>query len=1396
MKLKTILSLLMAIMVLPMFGQFFTDASGTTGFNAQGRNNGVAIGDYDGDGYDDIYVSSKDGPNLLYRNLRNGQFEELGSELGVDYSAESNTSIWFDLENDGDLDLYVGNYQEQNILYRNDDGQFVDVTNQYNVGSKGRIVTLNAADIDNDGDLDLYVGYFNARNKLYRNEGSYFIDVAGLWGLNASNPSMGAIFFDYDNDGDLDLYQTNDANIPNELYRNDGDKFTDVSEFSGLNYAGFGMGVDVADLDNDGYLDVYVTNLYSNVLYQNRGDGTFYDLSSLSNTDDIGMGWGTLIFDCNNDGLRDIYLGNDTYFGVNGVKYPNRLFENLGSFVFYGHDESSVVTSRFATYGAAALDLENDGNLDLAVVNSGDDGNQFFRNEHNQNDFVSIKLIGNQSNYNGIGARLELYYGGESQNDIITCGSGYASQSTMTTYFGIEEGVEVDSLIVRWPSGIVQTITDLRLNQLNTIEEDNGIQALGQVVWTDPPFPTQFDDVTVYFDAKEGNGALQGFNGQVFAHTGLITNQSSNGNDWKHVVGNWGTFDSRVIMTNEGDDVYSISYNIEDFYGIPQGEEVLQMAFVFRNVNGTIVGRDADGSDIFTDVFPPDEGLLATINSPLENQTVLELGDSLRIQMQVNKRAFVQITDDGEEVYADSTDLVDFWLSDLVVGSHELVFNVSDEEDEVQLMRQYIVLDLNQNLVDAPEGVRDGVNFHSDSSLVFQLFAPGKDYVFLLCPANNFEIDADYVMNKSVDGSHFWIELSRELFENGNNLYQYHVDGALTIADAYSKIVLDPNNDPFVDASVMNQLPDYPSGMTNGIVSVIDLKEGEYNWVIDDFEKPAKADLVIYELLIRDFLEDHSYSSLIDSLDYLQNLGINAIELMPVFEFEGNISWGYNPSFHMAVDKYYGSVDDLKRFIDEAHQRGIAVILDVVFNHAFSQSPLAQLYWNSSVFKPAANNPYLNEDPKHPFNVGYDFNHESQATRNWVKRNLEQWIQEFKFDGFRFDLSKGLTQRNSGNDSGFMAQYDASRIAILKDYADYIWSLDHDNYVILEHFANNDEETELANYGMMLWGNSTFDFAESAMGYSRNLDWADYKERGWNDPHLVAYMESHDEQRMMYKLENFGDQNSEYSTRNLENAVERISAAATIFYSIPGPKMLWQFGELAYDFPINYCPNGTINENCRVDPKPIRWDYLENEYRKELYDVMGNIIYLKTNYPTFSTDDYVFNDGNFFLKTVNLNHPEMDAVSMANFRIINSELNPKFPYEGVWYEYFTGDSLIVTNTQEKLEFQPGEYRIYTSEQITPPRGFTTSVKEPVYNTVSIYPNPVRAGEDIYLSLESYGKVEQSYLTSVTGQRTALTVEQDVNGASLRVPDLESGVYFVEIFTDDQVIYNSKVVVID
>lgn len=898
-----------------------------------------------------------------------------------------------------------------------------------------------------------------------------------------------------------------------------------------------------------------------------------------------------------------------------------------------------------------------------------------------------------------------------------------------------------------------------------------------QVVWTEPAFPTQYDTVTIYFDAAQGNGALKGYAGNVYAHTGVITNRSAHANDWRHVIGNWGTDDARTKMTRVGLDTHTLKVHVNDFYRVPDGEVVEKLAFVFRDVTGNIVGRASDGADIFTPVYPPSDNLLITINAPNQEGQIVPMGDSILIDLQMNKRAFLSITDNGATIYQDSAEVLTFYHTPSSIGYHALTFKAS-LDDTLSVHSNYFVLDTSLSRLDPPPGIINGLNY-TDSSYIFQLTAPNKSFCFLLCPVNAFEPDEEYLLHQSTTGDQFWIEIPRDSFTFDDGTYQYLIDDNIRVADPFSTIVLDPDHDPFIDPSVLKELPSYPTQYATGRVSAFLQHPSSFQWSDSNYQRVAQKDLVIYELLLRDFLDEHNFSTLADTLDYLQNLGVNAIELMPVSEFEGNISWGYNPSFHMAVDKYYGSQESLKKFINEAHKRGIAVIHDVVFNHAFSQSPLAQMWWDPIHFRPSSESPYLNVAPRHPFNVGYDFNHESKYTKDWVKQILGHWIEEFHFDGFRFDLSKGLTQTNSGNNAELMGRYDVSRISILKDYADHIWSLDSESYVIMEHFAENSEEIELSDYGMMLWGNMNHDFTSAAAGRRVNLAWADYKQRGWHEPNLIAYMESHDEERVMYNILRNGESDGDYDVRHLPTALQRIAAASTIYYLLPGPKMLWQFGEMGYDFSINHCENGTV-DGCRLNRKPIRWDYLDDPHREQLYQEIRAILHLRNSFPVFSTDDYTFNDANLSVKSIELRHEDMDALVIANYRVTSSNVIPGFPYPGTWYEYFSGDSIIVDDLNRRIELAPGAYKVYTSVAISPPEDYTTNTiyRDPI--SISAYPNLIHPSQLVTVELSESANVQYVNITSICGQTFYPSYTQIGSQLDIRLEDLASGFYVLKI----------------
>jgi glycosidase len=529
--------------------------------------------------------------------------------------------------------------------------------------------------------------------------------------------------------------------------------------------------------------------------------------------------------------------------------------------------------------------------------------------------------------------------------------------------------------------------------------------------------------------------------------------------------------------------------------------------------------------------------------------------------------------------------------------------------------------------------------------------------------------------------------------------------------------------------------------------------------------RPDKRNLLIYELLLRDFTSNANWKTLTDTLSYLKRLGVNVIQLMPINEFEGNQSWGYNPSFYFAPDKFYGTENALRAFIDSCHANGMAVVLDIALNHSFGESPMVQLYFDAAAGKPSVSNPWFNPDAKHPFNVGFDFNHESQATKDFVDRVVEHWLVKYRIDGFRWDLSKGFTQTNNPNNVSAWGAYDASRVAIWKRIYDKMQATSAGSYCILEHFAENREEIELSDYGMLLWGNGNFNFNEATMGFTANsnFDGIIHKKRSWNRPHLIGYQESHDEERLMYKNINFGNQsNSSHNTRSLSVALPR-NAMATAFWSmIPGPKMLWQFGELGYDFSITYCPStNTVpqpypDQRCRVDPKPIRWDYAQNAERKALYNIYASLLQLrnKPNFiSTFTTQDNVTWDFSQGFKWLRVESDSLRVVVIGNFDVTSRSGTVTFPTAGTWYSYLQQGTRVATGAAENITLQPGEYYVYTNRQVDNPLITSVDDLRPDYSDQSliIFPNPVRNLASITYEIPVTGTVDIS-IWNLQGQK--------------------------------------------
>lgn len=613
-----------------------------------------------------------------------------------------------------------------------------------------------------------------------------------------------------------------------------------------------------------------------------------------------------------------------------------------------------------------------------------------------------------------------------------------------------------------------------------------------------------------------------------------------------------------------------------------------------------------------------------------------------------------------------------------------------------------------------PEGLEDGITYHLEdpSSVSFSLFAPGKEFVYIIGDHSNWQAQETFLMKRDeirADSVHYWITIDN--FVPGETYrFQYLIDGEIRIADLFSELVLHPTLDRYISESVYPNRPVYPSGLTSNIVSVIDPGKAIYEWKISDFERPPVEEMVIYELLLRDFVEESSFEVLRDTLGYLQNLGVNVIELMPVSEFDGNLSWGYNPVFHGALDKSYGTRRAFKQFVDEAHRQGIAVVLDVVYNHAHDNSPLIQTFGTNRSDSYDTGNPLLG--PGHEFNVFYHLNHDQAYIQYWLDRMNRYWLETYRVDGYRFDLTKGFA--SNVNNINLLNGYNPRRIENLKRMFDAIREVDKSAYVILEHFAGNSEERELEEYGMLLWGNHNFNYAEAVMGYhdqnKSNMSGIYFGNRNFTNPHLIGYMESHDEQWIMHKARAFGNKSGQHDVGNLDIALQRMKLAGVFFFTVPGPKMLWQFGELGYGWGSGEClkPGDGGNGDCdQLDPgrtseKPIRWNYYEQENRYRLYRSWGELIRLRQSSPVFTSGDTDFRSSmSGVAKWIILNHEDMDVVIVGNFGVEKKDLTVQFSNGGPWYEFVTGTSEEFVAGPIHFTLSPAEFRIYTSRRVEP-----------------------------------------------------------------------------------------------
>lgn len=895
---------------------------------------------------------------------------------------------------------------------------------------------------------------------------------------------------------------------------------------------------------------------------------------------------------------------------------------------------------------------------------------------------------------------------------------------------------------------------------------------------------------------------------KVYMHSGIGTDA----NPWGYsVIGNWGQDDGVGEMTNNGGGIWSITIVPETYYGLDasQASSATKMGMVFRNSNGSQELKDNGCSDYFFNVG----SFQVNLTNPTENSTTILTSSSFTISAtNTNGNASYELFANGSLLNSNNSTNNYSYTHNGINSNQNYVLEVTQAGTTISKSFSAII---DPNIPDEslPSNLEEGINYNENDNTkaTLVLDAPNKDFIYVAGSFNNWNPNNSYAMKKDPSSSKFWLELTG-LTPGVDYTYQYWVVDESPItnsptlvktADPYSTLILSPFDDPGIPSNSYPNIPTYPNGQERE-VTVLKTGQSAYNWQVADFTKPKKEDLVIYEVLIRDFDANRNYQDLIDRIDYFKNLNINAIQLMPVMEYEGNESWGYNTAFHMALDKYYGTEDKLKEFIDLCHQNGIAVILDIALNHAFGRNPMVRMWMNDpdgdGWGSPSNENPYFNTSARHAYNVGEDFNHQQSRTQTYVQKVVKHWIENFKIDGFRWDLTKGFTQNCTSNDEGCTNSYQQDRVDILKQYADFSWSLDPDHYVIFEHLGTANEEQQWADYridegkGIMLWGKMTDPYAVVARGYSSDpngvnngasgdLSGVGSDSRGFSENRLVGYAESHDEERILYDVMTEGNPNGNNASL-IENRSKRMASVGAALIMVPGPKMIWHFSELGMENSIFTCSNGSVNlpggsdGDCKLDTKPQpQWtqNWLNDNNRSSIYNNWSKLIELKINEPVFE-GDYNFNP---YINNVRQRlyiwddalpaNSLKNVVVLCNFSVADLDIVPDFPYVGTWFDLMddTGNTTInVSDTAAPINIPAGEFRIYGNVS-------TLGTKELDKNSsLKLYPNPSTN------SFRINQNVSDLKIYNIAGKLVKKYSGNYSNNIEFDVSSLDSGIYIV------------------
>ena len=869
-------------------------------------------------------------------------------------------------------------------------------------------------------------------------------------------------------------------------------------------------------------------------------------------------------------------------------------------------------------------------------------------------------------------------------------------------------------------------------------------------------------EVTIIFNPNEGNGGMIGAT-QCYAHTGA----TFNGTQWQNAP-TWRGGEEKYKMTQNADGNWElkITPNITEFYGArkittssqpgPDGKpvivkdtvlyEVSQLCFVFNDGPGGDKEGKADGNaDIFVDLV--DAGLAAIFEGSIPE--ISQVNDTIHLHGVATERATLSLAINGEMVLTQEGTTLDYAYKLPAEGDYVFTLTATKGEEVKTVTAQTCVVSAPVQAA-RPAGVDMGIfydeNDHTKvtlSTYAASKTAPAK-HVFVVGDFNNWAVSNSYQMKQ--DGNFFWLEING-LTPQKEYAFQYVVvreDSVVKkLSDLYSEKVLH-KDDQYEPTTVNPDLMKYPV-QGDGYVTVIQTNKPAYQWsdATLNFKRPNKNNLIIYELWVYDYTPERSIAGLMKRLDYIKNLGVNAIELMPVTEFDGNYNWGYSPSHYFALDKAYGTPEQLKAFVDECHKRGIAVILDMVFNHATGLNPMNKLYPYGTEL---AHNPWFNVNAPHSDNVYEDWNHDFELTKLMFTRALQYWLKEYKIDGYRMDLSHGLCG-TTNNAMTHIADY----------YNNGVKAVSADAYFILEHWGSNmgSDRPKLISQGMMCWDNVTEAYQETAMGWlGPKADFSRANRDGY-----VTYCESHDEERMQYKAKMYG--NADLKT-NEEARLNRVAVNVAFNVLLNGPHMLWQFEEIGYDFSINSIderPDEYNEDNrCAKKPSPYTLGYFESEIRMKQYTQIAQIIQLRTKLlpEVFEGNPTVANiTGSRELRTVQWGS---EVCLVGNFSAVYDQ-TATVP-EGTWYNYFTQQ----LQPAGDVTLKPGEMLLLTGKQLQ-------------------LPNVDTDVENVFVPENTMDMLPPYNATIYTVSGQAVSVQYNVNQVNMN--GLNDGMYLIQLEKNGQ-----------